>query len=58
LILSSNSEWNDIIKKEARGCNDEDLGEVQEATDGYVLIQRGIMNKENFYILPRPSTKL
>ena len=22
--------WNDVIKKEARGKNDEDLGEVQE----------------------------
>jgi uncharacterized protein (TIGR02271 family) len=48
--MSSNIDWNDTIKKEARGSNDEDLGEVQEITDGYVLVQRGILNKEKFYI--------
>ena len=26
--MSPNIEWNDTIKKEARGSNDEDLGEV------------------------------
>ena len=25
-----NINWNEVIKKEARGKNDEDLGEVQE----------------------------
>src|SRR3569832_2333993 len=48
--MSSNIEWSDTIKKEARGSNNEDLGEVQEVTDGYVLEQRGIINKEKFYI--------
>jgi uncharacterized protein (TIGR02271 family) len=48
--MSSKIEWSDTIKKEARGSNDEDLGEVQEVTDGYVLVQRGIINKEKFYI--------
>jgi uncharacterized protein (TIGR02271 family) len=48
--MSSNIEWSDTIKKEARGSNDEDLGEVQEVTDGYVLVQRGMINKEKFYI--------
>jgi uncharacterized protein (TIGR02271 family) len=48
--MSSNIEWNDTIKKEARGVNNEDLGEVQEVTDGYVLVQRGMINKEKFYI--------
>src|SRR3954464_13606894 len=48
--MSSNIDWGDTIKKEARGSNDEDLGEVQEVTDGYVLVQRGMINKEKFYI--------
>ncbi|MGN6709876.1 MAG: YsnF/AvaK domain-containing protein [Candidatus Nitrosocosmicus sp.] len=48
--MSSNIEWNDTIKKEARGVNNEDLGEVQEVTDGYVLVQKGLINKEKFYI--------
>jgi uncharacterized protein (TIGR02271 family) len=48
--MSSNIDWNDTIKKEARGSNDEDLGEVQEVSEGYVLVQRGLINKEKFYI--------
>lgn len=39
--MSSSIDWNDTIKKEARGSNDEGLGEVQEVTDGYILVQRG-----------------
>jgi uncharacterized protein (TIGR02271 family) len=48
--MSSNINWNDVIKKEARGNDDEDFGEVQEVQDNYVLVQRGIINKEKFYI--------
>jgi uncharacterized protein (TIGR02271 family) len=42
--------WNKVIKKEARGKNDEDLGEVQEIGDTYVLVQKGLITKERFYI--------
>ncbi len=38
--MSTNIDWNDAIKKEARGSKDEDLGEVQEVTDGYVMVQK------------------
>ena len=43
-------EWDDVIKKEARGSNDEDLGEVQEIGDTYVLTQKGMLQKQKFYI--------
>ena len=43
-------DWNDIIKKEVRGSNDEDLGEVQEVGNTYVLTQKGLLNKEKFYL--------
>ena len=46
----NNIEWNDVIKKEARGINDEDFGEVQEIQGNYVLVQKGMINKEKFYI--------
>src|SRR4051794_26535752 len=49
-FMSSKIDWNDTIKKESRGSNDEDLGEVQEVTNGYVLVQRGMINKEKFFI--------
>ena len=47
---NSNIDWNDVIKKEARGSGDEDLGEVQEVGPNYVLVKRGLVNKEKFYI--------
>ena len=34
--MNSNIEWNDVLKKEARGIDDEDLGEVQEVQGKYV----------------------
>jgi uncharacterized protein (TIGR02271 family) len=48
--MSSDIEWNDVIKKEARGINDEDLGEVQQIQGNYILLQKGMINKEKFYI--------
>ena len=48
--MNSNIEWNDVIKKEARGNNDEDFGEVQDIQGNYVLVQKGLINKEKFYI--------
>jgi uncharacterized protein (TIGR02271 family) len=47
---SSTIDWSDIIRKEARGSNDEDLGEVQEVGENYILVQRGLINKDKFYI--------
>jgi uncharacterized protein (TIGR02271 family) len=47
---NSNIDWDDVVKKEARGSGDEDLGEVQEVGPNYVLVKRGLLNKEKFYI--------
>jgi len=47
---SDDIEWNDVIKKEARGINDEDFGEVQDVQGNYVLVQKGMINKERYYI--------
>jgi uncharacterized protein (TIGR02271 family) len=49
-MSSNNIDWNDVIKKEAKGNNDEDFGEVQDIQGNYVLVQKGIINKEKFYI--------
>src|SRR5919112_534740 len=48
--MNFNIDWDDTIKKEARASNNEDLGEVQEITNGHVLVQRGIIDKEKFSI--------
>jgi hypothetical protein len=48
--MSANIDWNDVIKKEAEGNNGFDLGEVQEISNGLILTQRGVGNKEIFSI--------
>jgi len=48
--MSSNINWNDVIKKEARGINDANFGEVQEVTNGFVITQKGLIDLETFDI--------
>ena len=48
--MSANIEWNEIVKKEARGINDFDLGEVQEIQDDVVVTQKGVLDKDKFYL--------
>jgi hypothetical protein len=40
----------DIIKKEARGIDDTDLGEVQEVGPEYILTEKGTIDRDKFYI--------
>ncbi len=40
----------EIIKKEARGLGDADLGEVQEVTGEFIVTQKGNIDKDVFYI--------
>ena len=52
--MSSNSTiYNpeDIIKKEARGLGvDTDFGEIQEVGVEYIVTQKGILDKDKYYI--------
>jgi hypothetical protein len=43
-------DWNDVIKKEARGLDDYDLGEVQNLDDKFVITKKGLVDKDRFYI--------
>jgi hypothetical protein len=45
-------DWNQVIKKEARGLDDYDLGEVQDVDDEYIITKKGVVDKDKFY-LPR-----
>ena len=40
----------DIIKKEARGIDEIDLGEVQEVGPEYILTEKGTIDRDKFYI--------
>ncbi|VFJ13936.1 YsnF/AvaK domain-containing protein [Candidatus Nitrosocosmicus franklandus] len=48
--MSSHIDWSDVIKKEARGLNDADFGEVQEVTTNFVISQKGLIDIETFGI--------
>ena len=45
---TDNFPWNEIIKKEARGIDDADFGEIQSVDPEYVVTQKGIIDKEVF----------
>ena len=50
-MSSESIDWTDVIKKEARGVSeDTDLGEVQEVESNYVVTQKGLLNKQKYYI--------
>ena len=40
----------EIIKKEARGLGNADLGEVQEVTGEFIVTQKGTVDKDIYYI--------
>jgi hypothetical protein len=50
---NSSIPWDEVIKKEARGTNDYDLGEVQQVTSEHVITQKGIVNTKWFQIPKR-----
>lgn len=43
-------EWIEVVKKEARGIEGADLGEIQEIGDTFVKTKKGLLNKEEFYL--------
>jgi hypothetical protein len=51
--MSSNINWDEVIDKEARGIDDYDLGEVQEVQEKVVVTQKGILDKNTFYLTKR-----
>ena len=51
-MSNTNIDWNDIIKKEARGINDANLGEVQEIRLDNVITKAGVVDKE-VYSIPK-----
>ena len=49
-IVSLNINWDEIIKKEARGIEDYDLGEIHSVEADIVVTKKGIVDKEKFYL--------
>ncbi len=51
--MGSNNNWDEVIDKKARGIDDYDLGEVQEVQGNVVVTQKGILDKDDFYLTKR-----
>ena len=47
---SKNIDWDEVVKKEARGINDADFGEVQLTMGDAVITEKGITDKKRFYL--------
>ena len=45
--MTNITNWDDIIKKEARGIN---LGEVHEVEPEIVVTKKGVVDKDKFYL--------
>jgi hypothetical protein len=48
-------DWDEVVKKEARGINDADFGEVQLTLGDTVITEKGVTDKKRFY-LPKSRT--
>jgi hypothetical protein len=50
--INNNNTYNskDLINKEAKGTDDFDLGEIKEVLDEFVITEKGIIDKDRFYI--------
>ena len=48
--MSLDTAWSDILKKEATGIDDCDLGEVQEIGTDFIVTEKGIINKKKYCI--------
>jgi len=46
----STYDWDEVIKKEARGTNDADFVEVQLTIGDTVITEKGITDKKRFYL--------
>ena len=49
-FMSLNLNWDEIIKKDARGIEDYDLGEIHAVESDTVVTKKGIVDKDKFYL--------
>ena len=47
---SNNIDWDEVVKKEARGIDDADFGEVQLTMGDTVVTEKGVTDKKRFYL--------
>ncbi len=55
--MSETIDWDKVIKKEARGLGDYDLGEVQDLNEEFVITKKGVVDKDKFYLPKSKAVK-
>jgi hypothetical protein len=48
--MDDSFDWNKVIKKEAKSNDNKELGEIQGTEYSCLVVERGLVNKEFFYI--------
>jgi hypothetical protein len=48
--MSQDTAWDRVLKKEASGINDCDLGEVRQVEQELIVTEKGIINKKRYRI--------
>jgi hypothetical protein len=46
--MNETIDWEKVLKKEARGLDDYDLGEVQELNEEFVITKKGVIDKDTY----------
>ena len=55
---SANIPWDEVIKKEARGIDDYDLGSQQITWIAYVITQKGIVTVKGYRVPNTPRGRI
>ena len=45
-----NIAWDALLKEQASGVDDCDLGQVEEIQDEFIVTEKGIINKKRYYL--------
>ena len=48
--MDDSFDWNKVIKKEAKSNDNKELGEIQGTEYNCLVVERGLVNKEFFYM--------
>jgi hypothetical protein len=48
--MDDSFDWNKVIKKEAKSNDNKELGEIQGTEYSCLVVERGLVHKEFFYI--------
>jgi hypothetical protein len=54
MLMSQNAAWHKVLKKVAFGIDNCDSGKVQQVGSDIIVIEKGIVNK-NRYFIPKNS---